>query len=888
MSEPRRLVKRMLAFLRPGRADRELTREVSAHLQHLEADFVRRGLPPAEARLAARRAFGGVEQAKEAQRDARSIRWLDELRQDVRYAVRTLGRAPGFTLAAMLTLALGIGANTTMFSVVNATLLQPVAYPDADRLMTIWKGRTDNPDNFNIVSKPNYMDWLERSRSFESIALFDSAGRGYNLTGAGEAEQVPGLRVTASFFTVLGVQPLLGRTFLPEEEAAGSDRVVVLSHGLWTRRYGADPAIIGRAIPVDAASRVVVGVMPPTFTFDFGIARQLWVPVGWTSGDEARDSNSFIALGRLAPGVSVAEAASEMDVIGRAQAAAFAPDDAGLTVRLIPVPEFGARRLRSTLIPMLAVVAFVLLIACVNVANLMLARGASRGRELAIRGTLGAGRWRIARQLLTESVVLACAGAAGGLLLAYWSTSALLPILPGNMRALPFRTSNTVGIDVVVLAFTAVMAAVCGLLFGLAPALASSRTDLSHPLKQQARGSTGDGKGRLRYGLVAAEVALTLVVLAGAGVMLMSVARLLNVDPGLDPRNVLALEMSVPQEELYYGPPGNPRFCEAIAERVGAVPGVLSVGAVAHLPLSGAGAGRGMAIEGRPEPREEDRPGANYSVACPGLLKTLGIRLVAGREFTHRDTVDAPPVVVVNQTLARRDWPNEDPIGKRFKIGRLGDDAPWLTVVGVYKDMRHSGLDQEQGPSFYRPYQQAGWPVVTVVVKTASAPEALAAPIKRAIAEAEPARPVSAVRTMEAVVGGSVSSRRVPMLLLSAFAVLALVLAAVGIAGVVGYSVVQRTPEIGVRMALGAQRRDVLRLILGHSLAWALGGVAVGLVGALGLFQLLEALLFGVTPTDPYVLGSVSLLLIGVVLAASYLPARRAMRIDAVGAIRQS
>jgi putative ABC transport system permease protein len=345
--------------------------------------------------------------------------------------------------------------------------------------------------------------------------------------------------------------------------------------------------------------------------------------------------------------------------------------------------------------------------------------------------------------------------------------------------------------------------------------------------------------------------------------------------------------MSVPQEDLYYGPPGNPRFCEAMAERVGAVPGVVSVGAVAHLPLSGAGAGRPMAIEGRPEPKEEDRPGANYSVACPGILKTLGIRLLAGREFTHRDTVEAPGVVLVNETLAKRDWPGESAIGKRFKIGRLADDAPWLTVVGVYKDMRHSGLDQEQGPAFYRPYQQAGWPFLSIVVKTASAPGAFIAPVKRAIADVEPNLPVSVVQTMEAVVGESVASRRVPMLLLSGFAALALALASVGIAGVVGYSVVQRTPEIGVRMALGAQGRDVLRLILGHSFAWALGGVAAGLVAALGLLRLLGALLYDVTPTDPIVLGSVSLLLLAVVLAASYLPARRAMRIDAVGAIRQ-
>jgi predicted permease len=475
-----------------------------------------------------------------------------------------------------------------------------------------------------------------------------------------------------------------------------------------------------------------------------------------------------------------------------------------------------------------------------------------------------------------------------GIALAWWGTSALGAILPNNLRTLPFRASDTIHIDATVLAFTAALAVLTGIVFGLAPALAAFRSDLAHPLKENARGSTGGGKSRLRYGLVAAEVALTLVVLAGAGVMLVSVARLLGVNPGLDPRNVLVLGMSVPQENLYYGPPGSPRFCEAIAEQVGSIPGVVSVSAVAHLPLSGANAGRGIAIEGRPDPGPENQPGAAYSVACPGILKTLGITLVAGREFTHRDSLEAPSVVLVNETLAKRHWPGEDAVGKRFKIGRLGGDAPWLTVVGVYRDFRHGGLDDEQGPSFYRPYQQAGWPLITIVVKTAAPPGGFTAAIKRAIAVVEPNQPVSGVRTMEEIIGLSVSSRRFAMLLLSGFALLALVLAAVGIAGVVGYSVVQRTPEIGVRVALGAQRRDVLHLILGHSLAWALGGVVVGIVGAVGLLRLLGTLLYDVTPTDPIVLLSVSFVLIGVVLGASYVPARRALRVDAVTALRQS
>jgi putative ABC transport system permease protein len=888
MSHLRRLMMRLVSAVLPGRADRELTREMAAHLQQLEDEYLRRGLSAADARAAALRAFGGVEQAKEMQRDTRSIRWIDELRQNVKYAIRTLYRTPGFTVAAAMTLALGIGANTLMFSVVNATLLQPIAFPDADRLVTVWKGRVSDPQHLNIVSMPNYRDYRERSRSFESLALFDSAGRGYNLSGGGEAEQVPGLRVTASLFTVLGVPPQIGRTFLPEEEEAGNNRVVVLSHGLWTRRYGADPSIVGRTIQIDSQPHVVVGVMPASFTFRFGIVRQLWVPVGWTKGDQDRGSNSFISIARLKPGVTLQQARIEMDTIGRALSEEYAPEDVGYTVRLEPFRNLGARRLRSTLVPMMAVVGFVLLIACVNVANLMLARGAARARELAIRCTLGAGRGRIVRQLLTESVVLASAGAVAGVVLAWWGTGALVPILPNNLRTLPFRASDTIHIDRTVLAFTAALAIVTGILFGLVPALTAFRADLAHPLKEHARGSTGGGKSRLRYGLVAAEVALTLVVLAGAGVMLVSVARLLGVDPGLDPKNVLVLGMSVPQENLYYGPPGNPRFCAAIAEQIGSIPGIVSVSAVAHLPLTGANAGRGLAIEGRPDPGPENQPGAAYSVACPGILKTLGITLLAGREFTHGDSLGGAAVALVNETFAKRNWPGEDAVGKRFKIGRTGDDAPWLTVVGVHKDFRHFGLDSEQGPSFYRPYQQAGWPLITIVVKTVSAPEGFIAPVKRAIASVEPNQPVSGVRTMEAIVGSSVASRRFPMLLLSGFALLALVLAAVGIAGVVSYSVVQRTAEIGVRVALGAQRRDVLRLILGHSLAWALAGIVVGLAGAVGLLRLLDTLLYDVTPADPMVLMPVSVVLVAVVLGASYVPARRAVRVDPVTALRQS
>jgi putative ABC transport system permease protein len=795
-------------------------------------------------------------------------------------------RSPSFVIVAVVTLALGIGANTTIFSVVNATLLRPLPYPEPERLVTVWQGRIEDPSNTNIISLPNFRDWKSRSHAFAHLALFDSAGRGYNLTGQGEAEQVSGVRVTASFFDVLGVRPLLGRTFRPEEEESGRDRVVVLSHALWTRSYGADRSLVGKAIQIDGQAYTVVGIMPPDFRFQFwsGV-RQLWVPAGWTRGDQDRQSNSFICIGRLNAAVSLADARSEMDVIGRTLAHEYA-ENAGWTVRLVPMAEYGREDLRPVMVAMLAVVGFVLLIACVNVANLMLARAAVRHREFAIRSAVGAGRGRIVQQLLTESVLLACLGGAAGLGLAVWSTSLLVPILPGNLTFLPFRPLQTVDVDPTVLAFTMAVSLLSGILFGLAPALASFREDLAHPLKESARGSIPGARSRLRYGLVASEVALTLVTLAGAGVMILSVARLLGVDPGLDPRNVIVMEMSLPQEDLYYGPPDHQGFCQGLENQVSTLPGVVSVSGIAHLPLGGGSAGRGIGIEGRPDPGPEQRPGANYTVACPNILRTLGIPLIAGREFTFQDSVGAPGVVLINQDMAKRFWPGENVVGKRFKIGSVDSDAPWLTVVGVFGNVHHGGLDDEMRSWFFRPYSQAGWPYLSIVTKTAAAPAAFVRPIKKALATIEPGQPVSGVKTMEEVVGASVSSRRFPMLLLSSFAMLALVLAGVGIAGVVAYSVVQRTQEIGVRMALGAESGDVLRLVIGHSLWWTLAGVVAGVVASFGLLRLLGTLVYGVAPTDPIVLGVVSLLLVGVALLASYVPALRATRVDPVTALR--
>jgi predicted permease len=804
--------------------------------------------------------------------------------QDFRYALRQLRKSPGFTLVAVLTLALGIGANTTIFSVMNATILKPLSFPDADRLVLVWQTFGKAPDDYNIVSAPNYWDFQRQNHVFEGMALFDSAGRGYNLSASGasrEPEQVSGLRVSASFFSVLGVQPFLGRTFLPEEEVGGKDHEVVLSYGLWQRRYGADRALVGKTIKVDGQDFTVVGVMPREFHWEFWSGhRQLWVPVGYTEGDKVRGSNSFIAFARLKPGVTVAQARAEMAGLGTGLSQQYPSDDANMSATVVPMSKFGTEGLRTTVVALLAAVGFVLLIACVNIANLLLARGAARQKEFALRQALGAAGSRIARQLLTESLLLALLGGTCGLVLAVWSTTLLPTIVPADVFNIPLRQIDTIPVDRWVLAFTLVVSCLTGILFGLIPALSVLRGSVSEPLKEGGRGSTAGRSNRLRHALVASEVALALVVLSGAGLMIESMSRLLGVDPGFNPQNVLVMGMSLPQEDLYNGPPGHPLFCRDLDERVSAIPGIVAVGAVGHLPMRG-DAGRSFAVEGKPDPGQGHRPGAHYSVACPNYFKALGVPVLAGREFTHQDTVRAPGVVILNQTMAQKFWPQENPVGKRILEGNS-----WLTVVGVVGDVRHWGLDNGSAPQFFRPYTQAAWPVMSVVVRTTSSPTSFTPAIKKAMGEVEPDRPVSEFETMQNIVQDSLGSRRFPTLLLSAFALLALLLAAVGIIGVVSYSVAQRTHEIGIRMALGACAADVLTLMVSGSMTWVAVGVGMGIAGSLGLTRLLGTLLYDVKPSNPMVLGTVSLLLAGIGLLASYIPARRAAKVDPMIALR--
>lgn len=888
MSLRRHLAAGLRTLLWKGRAERDLDDELQAYLDAAVAEKMKDGLSAGEARRAARVEMGSLEAVKDSIRDAGWETHLETVWQDLRYGWRTLWRAPLFTAAVVATLALGIGANTTIFTLVNSTLLRPLPFPDADQLVFVWLSDGPGSNDRGIVSAPDFWDWERDNRVFSGMALFDSAGRAYNLgsdTSGRQAEGVSGLRVSAAFFDVLGVAPFIGRTFRPGEDRLGTDRIVVLTYALWQRRYGGDRAIVGRTIRIDGEPFEVVGIMPPEFQFQYRSApRQLFVPAGYTEGDRARNSRSFIAFARLRPDVGAAEAQSAMTLI-QSRIAEQQPKGSEQARTVVePMGEADLSGLRQLMILLLSAVGFVLLVACVNVANLLLARGARRRRELAVRRALGATGWRIARQLLIESLMLSALGGAAGLLLAAWGSSLFVRILPGAFSRVPFRPLDGAHVDGAVLAFALVASGLTGLLFGLAPALSAFRTESTDPLSERG-GDAAVGRARGRHVLVATEVALTLVVLCGAGLMMASVWRIVGVVPGFDASNVLTMQTAVPQVNTYYGPPVKARFCQDVAEQVGAVPGVRSVGAVAHLPLRG-NASRGFEIEGRPLPADGRWPNASYSVACPGYFRTMGIPIVNGREFTDRDTLGSPGVIVINEAMARQFWPERDALGQRIKIGIAQDGNTWLTVVGIVGNTRHWGLDRDIRPQFFRPYTQAAWPWMTIVVRTAAEPGGFAAAAASAVERADPDLPVSSVGTMDEVVAGSVGSRRFAMWLLCGFGLLALALASVGIGAVVSYAVEQRTHEIGIRVALGAGRRDIVRLFVGRSMWWVVAGMTVGLAGSFGLAMLLRAGLVGTSAANPLVLAAVSVVLFVVALLASYLPARRATRLDPVVALR--
>ncbi len=811
---------------------------------------------------------------------------MNALQQDIRFAVRMMARAPGLTLVVVAALALGIGANTAIFSVVNAVLLRPLSFRDEHRLVQIWGSNPAKNVPFHNISYSDLVDWRRLSRSFESMSGGQPAA--VSLTAAasgGEAapERISAWRVNANFFSTLGVNARHGRTFLEAEGRPGAGPVALLSHKLWQRRFASDPKAVGGAVLLDGASHTVVGVLPENFEFP-GREVDAFTPLRVA---EARapenDRVSVSVFGRLRPGADIRQAQAEMDTVGR-QLGAENPRSGGTRPRVWGLRQFVVREVKPSLMVLAGAVGLVLLIACANVANLLLARSGARQREIAVRTALGAGRRRLVRQMLTESVLLAAAGGAAGVVLAYWGVKMCVHLAPAGY---PFLRNSALGAPV--LAFTAGLSLATAIIFGLAPALVATKAGALHEaLKEGSRGSGESlSRNRFRAALVVGEVALALVLLAGAGLLIRSFARLNSVSPGFDPKGVLTASITLPPAK-YPAPPQRVIFYRQLMERLSAAPGVQATAVVSLLPLSGSNTGTGIFVEGRPYPRVQDAPIIWMRLASGSYFRAMNIPLKRGRLFTERDDGTAPPVAIINETLARRHWPNEDPVGKRFATGlpRDGSSPSWITVVGVVGDLRHMKLNQEADAEVFWPYTQPPLGGMNIVVRTSSDAARFAPQLRAAVAGLDRDLPLSQVRNMEQVLANSIAPQRFSVWVLGVFAGLALALAAVGVYGVMSFSVTRRTREIGIRAALGAGRADVLKMVVGQAMALAGAGLALGLAGAFALTRLMRSMLYEVAPTDPLVFAGVAVTLAAVAALASYIPARRAARVDPLVALR--
>ena len=813
---------------------------------------------------------------------------MTTLVQDVRYGLRVLWQRPGFTAVAVLTLALGIGANTAVFSLVSAVLVRPLNYREAERLVMVWEDETAAGFPRETPAVGNYADWRAQNKVFEDVAAIDQ--RTYDLTGGGgEPEKVLGFAVTSNFFPLLGAEARLGRTLLPEEDRPGAHRVAVLGHGLWQRRFGGEGSAVGREVMLNGEPYTVVGVMPPDFQFEFTDVA-FWVPAAFTPEQLANRGNHYLeVVARLKPGVTVAQAEEDVKAITRRIAESYPDDSANLSAAVVPLREHLAGDVRRPLLLLLAAVALVLLIACANVAGVLLSRAAARRREMAVRAALGASRLRIVRQLMTESLLLSAAGGALGTLLALWTFAFLQQLVPAGMRAM-----TEPRLDSAVLCFTLLVSLAASVAFGLAPALQASKTDLNDALKQAGgRGGAGSGR-RLRGAFVVAEVALALVLLVGAGLVVRTLHNLRGQYAGLKPESVLTLRTQL-AENRYREPARRAAFYDGVLERVGGLPGVVAAGYTTAVPLTRKGGANGLSVEGK-----ENGPdavwNANHRQVSPDYFRALGLAVREGRGFDGRDDEGAPPAAVVNETMARSFWPGESALGKRFKVGAPDSPQPWLTVVGVVEDVRQMASDEPVKAEMYVPYRQAAryWQSSSyysfaprdLVVRTSVEPTSVAPAVREAVREVDAYPPVSSVRTLEEVLGRDTAQRRVGVILLAAFAGLALLLAALGIYGVLAFFVVQHTQEIGVRMALGASPAAVLRMVVGRGMRLALAGVGCGLLAAYALTRLIESQLFGVLAGDPVTYAGIALLLAAVALLACLVPARRATKVDPMVALR--
>ncbi len=808
---------------------------------------------------------------------------MGTLWQDLRYTFRMLWKDKSFAAIAILTLSLGIGANTAIFSVVDAALLRPLPYREPDRLVHLWEATAQQQFKEREASYPDYLDWKEQNQVFEGVAGYQR--RSFTLTGRDAPDLIRGAAVTDNFFQVLGVDPIVGRSFQAGEDKPGAELLVMLTHNVWKQRFNSDPKIVGQSLMLNGASYRVVGVLPASFQFAPGNEAQFWVPLNPSQQQQTRRYMHWLNIvARLKPGVSHEQARADMGNIARRIAETYADSGhAGTGIRVVSLHQQIIGNVKPILLVLLCTVCFVLLIACANVANLLLARSAARQKEIAIRTALGASHWRLLRQLLTESTVLALLGGALGTLLALWGVDLLVSRLPeAQLGAMPYLRG--LSLNTTVLIFTVAISLLTGTVFGLAPALQSSKLNLQETLKEGGRTSNAGSHQRLRNLFVVSEIALALLLLVGAGLMMKSLMRLLEVSPGFNPDNVLTMRVPLPMTK-YPEDANLIAFHRELMERVESLPGVKGVATVSVIPLTGGNTSRFMA-EDKPAPPPGTELEANIRDITPNYFEVMNVPLVRGRFFTEADKEDSPPVVIVNQTFANRLYPGEDAVGKRLLIPSV--QVPPIEIVGVVGDEKVTRMDTATTPVLYGPYLQGPNRMLNLVVRTSSDPLMITNAVRGQIQSLDADLPIFDVRTMQEVIDRSPSTflRRYPAFLIGTFAAVSLFLAIIGIYGVISYSVTQRTHEIGVRMALGAQRKDIFKLIVGQGMTLALLGVGAGLLAAFVLTRFLESLLFNVSAKDPLVYAGVSLLLVAVALLACYIPARRAMRVDPMVALR--
>ena len=801
--------------------------------------------------------------------------------QDIKYAFRVLINKPAFTAVAVLTLVLGIGANTAIFSVINSVLLQPLPYSDPDRLVMVWETKLDDGYVENVVSRGSYLDWRDQNTVFENVGAY-MPDFGVSLTGKGNPIKLSQASMTPDLLEVFGVGPILGRGFTAEEGITGRGDVVLLSYGLWQQLFGGDETVIGDGLTIDDDTYTIVGVMPPSFNFPTE-RTEIWIPFTFRPEDrEQRDSHMLTVVARMRDGIERSDAEADTDRIAAVLAGQYPEAMEGWGTRVVPLHDHVVGEVRPALLVLFGAVGLILLIACANVANLLLASSVAREREIAVRAALGAGRWRLTRQLLLEGLVVACVGGLGGLLLALWGTDMLIAAAPDDLPRL-----TEVGIDGRVLGFTLTISLLTALVFGLWPALRSSKPNLERALRDGGRGRTASGRHhRLRHLLVVGEIAVALSVLIGAGLLVRSFSGLRNMDTGLDVDRLLTVSLNVPFGR-YPDSAAHNAFYESLTDRIRSLPGVESVAATSEPPLVGYDMTRSFVVEAFPGQASDEEESIHYRAVTSDYFDAMGIDLVRGRALGRRDNVQAPRVVVINESMAREFWPGEDPIGRRIRFGDPGD--PWYAVVGIAADTSHYGLDADRRPAVYASHLQKDWAWLswmTLMVRTSSDPVGLADPVRGAVWDLDPELAIEDLGPMSDVFAVSIAQSRFSMLLLTMFSLVGLLLAAGGIYGVISYSVSQRTREIGTRMALGARTIDIFRVVMEEGLSLTALGIGAGVLGALVLTRSLRTLLFGVGATDPLTYIAVAAFLSLVAMIACYIPARRAARVNPVVALR--